>query len=389
MRVAIIHDWLLGMRGGERCLEILCRLFRNPDIYTVFYDAQNISAELNSYKPRASILQKFPNVKNYYRYLLPLYPLGAHDLSRKITRSSALKDYDLVVSVSHCAAKNVIVPNGVEHVCYCLTPMRYIWDQFDAYFKGRALFPMAKLAAAPLRQWDVRGARNVDYFVAISEYIRARIGQVYDRTSNVIYPPVETSWIKPVRSSRKGHGFLCVNALVPYKNVDVIVETFNVIGEELTIVGTGPEESRLKRMAKGNIKFAGFVKNSELAQLYASSRAMIFAAEEDFGMTPVEMQAAGRPVIALGRGGALETINSSLGKESGLFFSELTVESLSAAVLKFIDSEQNYTVENCIRQSEHFSTSRFVNDFINFFNSKGYPLEYHGEDFKRQDVIYA
>ncbi len=219
MRVALIHDWLTGMRGGERCLEVFSDLFPEAELYTLFYNPKQITPEINSLNPSVSSLGKLPGVSNYYRTLLPLYPSAARDLGRKLARSHAERPFDLVLSISHCAAKNIPIPNGVFHLSYCLTPVRYLWDKYDAYFAGKKFEPLIRPIAKQLRNWDSEGALSVNQFIAISEFVRARIQRVYARPSAVIYPPVRTDWIKPRLEGEQGEAFLCVSALVPYKNV--------------------------------------------------------------------------------------------------------------------------------------------------------------------------
>jgi len=363
-KVALVHDWLLGMRGGERCLGVLCSMFPQADIYTLFYDSKNIVPEITKQNVTVSTLGRLPFVKHYYRHLLPLYPYAMRGLTKKLARANRLEGYDVVISVSHCAAKNITTPDSTLHICYCLTPMRYIWDQYDAYFSGKRLEPLIRRVVRGMREWDVERAAGVNHFIGISDFVKDRIARVYQRPADVIYPPVATDWIQPREEEGSGEGFICVNALVPYKNVQIIIEAFNTLQLPLTIVGTGPEKKRLKRLANKNIKFIDHLSDAELAKLYQRSRALIFAAEEDFGMIPVEMQAAGRPVICLGRGGALETVNSGPTEPTGVFFSELSSEALVEAVQYFIDQEAIYTVNNCIRGAAQFSEDRFKKEFL-------------------------
>lgn len=374
LRIAVVHDWLTGMRGGERVLEVLAGMYPNIEIFTAFLDEEAISPLIRSKRIEASSANSLPGINGYYRHLLPLYPMIARDLSRRIRRRHAEQPYDVVVSVSHCLAKNVRAPKGVKHFSYCLTPVRYVWDQYQAYFGGRRFEPLIRQVAKLLRHWDKRGAKHVDLFAGISCFVGDRIERYYGRESLVIYPPVPTEWLKnsaePKPPSERS-GFVAVNALVPYKNTHVVIEAFNQLGLDLTIVGDGPERSRLEAMAGPNIRFAGKLADEELARRYSASQAMIFAAEEDFGMTPVEMQACGGPVIAYGKGGALETVCIQEGNESGCLFYELSADSLARCVRQFLDRSGAYTVENCVRQSEMFSRSRFESDFEHALRSLG------------------
>lgn len=359
MRVAIVHDWLFGMRGGERCLEAFLAVFPKADVFSLFYRPKNISPAIRHRQPIQSALGELPLIEKYYRFLLPFYPVAIKQLGRRLAEAHKKSPYDLVLSISHCAAKNIEVPKNVYHLSYCLTPMRYVWDQYDRYFSGRMLEPLIRQVVKPLRQWDVRGSAGVNQFVSISNFVAKRLERAYQRTSSVIYPPVRTDWIKPRLAGEPGQGFLVVNALVPYKNVEVIIEAFNVLGHPLTIIGTGPEKGKLVSMAKKNISFIDHLPDNELAQHYRSTKALIFAAEEDFGMVPVEIQAAGRPVIAFGAGGVLETVRFEASGATGVKFKELTCQHLVGSINDFLDQENDFTVDNCIRQAEKFSFERF------------------------------
>lgn len=364
MRVAFVHDWLLGMRGGERVLEVLCEIFPEADIYTLFYNRQNISARINSHRVTPSFLNLLPGVAGYYRNLLPLFPLATYGLGKKIAR----KEYDLVISISHCAAKNISLPKSTYHLCYCLTPMRYIWDKFEDYFSNHRFENLIKLIAKYLRSWDKRAATRVDRFACISEFIQDRIATVYNRNADVIYPPVAVDWIRAREPREEGAGFLCANALVPYKNTRYIVEAFNLLGLPLTIVGKGPELEDLKKLARENICFIEHLSDEELGRIYRKSKALVFAAEEDFGMIPVEMQAAGRAVICYAKGGSLETVSS----QTGIFFDELSATSIASAISEFHDREQSISRENCLLQAEKFSKTVFVDKFTSYLSELGF-----------------
>lgn len=360
MRVAIIHDWLVGMRGGEKCLEKILEIVPDAEIFTLFYDEDAVSEIIKARPVHQSLLG---HVRRFHRHLLPLYPFAAQQLSAKVAAAHRRKPFDLMLSISHCAAKNVVAPRGVKHLCYCLTPVRYLWDQYDVYFGNSRLEPVIRQVAKPLRSWDVRGARGVDRFIAISHFIRSRISKYYQRESDVIYPPVDSSWLTPRAEGEQGKQFLCVQALVPYKRTRLIVETFTRMSLPLTVVGSGPEEGALKALAGPTVRFESNLSEGQLAALYRDSRALVFAAEEDFGMTPVEMQAGGRPVIAYGRGGALETVCTEKGKETGVLFSEPSCDCLSAAIRTFIDRESQFTVSNCTSNAEMFSLQLFKESF--------------------------
>jgi len=375
MKIAIVHDWLFRMRGGEHVLEMLCAMFPQADIFTLFSRKEKLAPLIANRNIVPSCFSQLPAIEKYYRFLFPLYPLAVWDLNRKIEKHQVFRKYDLVISVSHCVAKNIVVPDSCKHICYCLTPMRYVWDQYQVYFGNSKFEPLIRPIAKLLRSWDQRRAVGVDRFVAISDFVAQRIRRVYGQKADVIFPPVPTDWLKVRAEGMPGNGFLCVHALVPYKNTKLIVEAFNELGLPLTIVGSGPELEELRALAKANIKFIPYIEDGKLAELYRDSRALVFAAEEDFGMSPVEMQASGRPVIALKRGGAEETVTVEAGRATGVFFSEPTKESLLTAVNNFLDREAEFTVNNCVEQAKMFSVSSFERKFCNLLNSCGLSAE--------------
>lgn len=320
MRVAIIHDWLNGMRGGEKILEVLCELYPDAVIHTLICDREKLSPTIRGMRIKSSPLQRLPRWRTRYRYYLPLFP-------RLIERFD-LDGFDLVFSTSHCVAKGVIPPRNGLNICYCLTPMRYVWYFGEAYFghwgwKRKLLSP----AFEYLKRWDVSSARRVDRWLAISECVAERIKNIYNRESDIIYPPVDTDFFTP--GTARGGYYLVVSALVPYKRVDLAVEAFNGLRLPLKIVGLGPEKERLESMAGTGVEFLGWRSDEEIRDLYRGCRAFIFPGEEDFGITPLEAQACGSPVIAYGRGGALETVVDG---ETGIFFGSQDAAALAGAV---------------------------------------------------------
>ena len=365
--IALVHDWLVGMRGGEKVLEVLCELFPEATLFTLVHRKGSCSPTIERMKIETSFLQHLPFGKSYYQHYLPLFPIAAQSLD--------VRDFDLVISSSHAAAKSVRVRKGVRHICYCHTPMRYIWDQYEQYFgKGRASFPVGlamKMVRGYLQRWDVATAMNVDQFIANSENVRQRIQRIYERESTVIYPPVD---VQKFSLSAKDDGyFLIVSALVPYKRIDIAVEAFNILGERLTIVGTGSEETRLKRMAKKNIEFVGWVKENDLQKYYSCCRALIFPGEEDFGIVPVEAMACGKPVIAFGKGGALETVVEG---KTGMFFLEQRAESgehgaksLERRVREF--GAMKFDAKSIREHAEQFSRERFCMEIERKINELG------------------
>jgi glycosyltransferase involved in cell wall biosynthesis len=325
-RVALVHDWLTGMRGGEKCLEVLCELFPEATLFTLLHKLGSVSPTIEALPIRTSFVQRLPFAASKFRHYLPLFP-------RAVERFD-LSDFDLVISSSHCVAKSVIPRPGALHLCYCHTPMRYVWDLFDEYFGvervGRLKHALLRRVAGRLRRWDARTADRVHHFVANSQYVRRRIQRHYRRDADVIHPPVDTT--RFTLSERNDNYFLMVTALVPYKRVELAVEAFNRLGARLLIVGSGPEERRLQEQAKKNIEFLGWQSDEQIRGYYAGCQALIFPGEEDFGIVPVEAMATGKPALAFGRGGALETVVPGV---TGLLFPEQTVSSLMDAVRSF------------------------------------------------------
>lgn len=321
--IALVHDWLVSMRGGEKVLEVLCELYPGSTLFTLVHRPGELSPAIERMEIRTSFLQRLPFGTSYYQHLLPLFPAAAASLD--------LGAFDLVISSSHAAAKAVRVRDGALHVSYCHTPMRYIWDQYDQYFgAGRASLPVRAAMAAlrgPLQRWDVRSARRVDRFFANSRTVSERIRRIYGRESDVIHPPVETARFRA--AARDDGYFLAVSALVPYKRIDLAVDACSRSGDRLVVAGSGAEEGRLKARAGPSVTFVGRADDDELRRLYEGCTALLFPGEEDFGIVPVEAMACGKPVIAFGAGGATETVLEGI---TGLFFAEQTVDSLLAGI---------------------------------------------------------
>ena len=324
MRVALVHDWLTGLRGGEKVLEVLCELYPEATLFTLVYIEGTTSPTIESLSIRTAFTQKLPGVKRLYRWYLPLHPWAIESLD--------LSEFDLVVSSSHCVAKGVVPREGALHISYCHTPMRYVWDRFEDYF-GSGL--KAKLVYGPvakrLRAWDRTSARRVDHFIANSTYVSERIQNYYDRAADtIIPPPVDTRLFAPSADDPEDY-YLVVSALVPYKRIDIAVDAFRGRSETLVIVGSGPSAERLKAGAPPNVHFRGWVSDEELQSLYQRCRACLLPGVEDFGIVPLEAQASGSPVVAYGKGGVLDTVRDG---ETGVLFHEQTAEALSHAIDK-------------------------------------------------------
>jgi glycosyltransferase involved in cell wall biosynthesis len=309
--VALVHDWLTGMRGGEKCLEVLCQAFPHALLYTLIHRRGSTSPTIEAMTIRTSPLQRVPGVFRHYQHLLPIMPLAA--------ATWKLRNVDLVVSLSHCVAKSVQPPPGVPHVCYCFTPMRYAWQGREAYLESWTNRPIKKTLARTLldrlKRWDRATAQRVTHFVAISRTIRERIALCYNRDSVIIPPPVDTQFYTPALPCPERDDFyLVVSALVPYKRIDQAVAACTRLGRELVVIGKGPERARLEAMAGPSVRFLGWQSDEVIRDHYRRCRALLFPGEEDFGIVPVEALACGAPVIALGRGGAAETVDKSVGR---------------------------------------------------------------------------
>ena len=357
MRVALIHDWLTGLRGGEKVLEVLCELYPDATLFTMVYIPDSTSLIIESHPIRTAFTQKLPAVKSLYRWYLPLYPWAVESLD--------LDGYDLVVSSSHCVAKGVLTPPDSTHICYCHTPMRYVWDRFGDYFGNGVT---ARLVYGPvahyLRKWDVASAARVDHFIANSKHVAERIQKYYRREADVIYPPVDTEVYVPAEEEPEDY-YLIVSALVPYKRLELAIDAFNKRNEPLLIVGTGPQEAKLKARAGANIRFLGGLSQQELRPIYQRCQALLLPGVEDFGIVPVEAQACGRPVVAFAEGGALESVRDG---ETGVFFSESSPEALSDAIDRVSSLRFN---RNAVRSwALGFSRQRFKDSVKTYIDEK-------------------
>ena len=360
LRVALIHDWLTGMRGGEKALEVFCEIFPDADLFTLVYLPGTTSPTIERRTVKRSPIQYLPMAGKLYRQYLPLFPMAIEQFD--------LDGYDLVLSTSHCAAKSVVVTGRARHLCYCLTPMRYAWDQFDAYFGpdrvGKLGNRLLRPVLAGLARWDRATEGRVHRYLAISQYVARRIALYYNRQSTLVYPPVDTEFYNadhdaPITPAVASHPpkFLVVSALVPYKRVDLAMMAARHAGVGLTVVGNGPERANLEKLTGNGIELVGWLDDEEIRELYRSTIATILPGEEDFGIVPVEAQACGRPVVALGRGGALDTV---IDGETGVLFDDTTVESLAAALQRAAATPWN--ASRIRAHAETFSRARFITD---------------------------
>ena len=348
MRAAIVHYWLLNWRGGEKVLEALCRLLPDADIFTLFYDPAAVSPEIRRHKITASFLNP---LRRGYRQLLPLMPVALEHFD--------LRGYDLVVSSESGPAKGVLTSTGTRHICYCHTPMRYLWDLYPAYLH-EWIPSWKRILMAPissyLRLWDFASAARVDHFVANSENVRRRIRKAWRRESQVVYPPVAVEsfyWREPEDY------YLVVAELVAYKRIDMAVRVFSRPGRRLRVVGDGPECRRLQGMAGNTVEFCGRVPDNELRELLARCRALVVPGDEDFGMTSVEALASGKPVIALGRGGTLESVPIA-DPIGGIFYDDPDDAQLAAAIQRFEQIEAQVRPRELQDWATQFSEARFL-----------------------------
>lgn len=345
MKVAITHDWLTSYGGGERVVRELHGMFPDAPVYTAVYDPARVPASVREWDIRPSFLQRIPFAKRKYQLLLPLMPLAFEQFD--------MSGYDLVISSSSACAKGVITSPDAVNVCYCHTPTRYIWDLYHDYTRGHRARALIAPAAHLLRMWDRLSADRVDHFVANSYEVASRIRRHYRRDSELIYPPVDVDRIVP--NGREAEDFyLVVARLVPYKRVDLAVQAANRLGKRLVVVGDGPEHRRLEALAGPTVEIRGWQSDEAVADLLARCRAFLFPGWEDFGISAVEAQAAGRPVIAYGRGGAIETVVDG---RTGVLFEEQTVESLAEAMLRCERSAFDPGV--CRRNAERFGADVF------------------------------
>jgi glycosyltransferase involved in cell wall biosynthesis len=351
-RLALIHDWLTGMRGGERALEVLCERFPDAELFTLVHVPGTVSPVIERRPIHTSFVQHLPAVRRLYRHYLPLFPTAVEQFD--------LDRFDVVLSTSHCSVKSVVRTGRARHLCYCLTPMRYAWDQFDAYFGpdrlGRVASRLMRPVMARLARWDRDTAGRVDRYVAISHYVAGRIRRYYNREATVVYPPVDTTFFRPAGPAPGGAppSALIVSALVPYKRIDVAIEACRLARLPLRVAGDGPERASLGVRAGDGVEFLGRRSDEDIRTLYQQASLVLLPGEEDFGIVPLEAQACGRPVVALGRGGACETVVDGV---TGVLVDEPGAAAFAAGVRRAMDTRFD---PDAIRgHAERFSRERF------------------------------
>jgi glycosyltransferase involved in cell wall biosynthesis len=354
VKVALVHDWLTGMRGGEKVLDVLCARFPDADLFTLIHVPGSVSSRIERMRIHTSALQRLPGIRHYYRECLPIFPL--------LVERFDLDRFDLVISTSHCVAKAAKSRRNAVHVCYCLTPMRYAWDQFDAYFGpqrlGRPASAAMRVVMRRMARWDRETASRPNRYVAISHYVAGRIRRYYNREATVVYPPVDTDFFRPGAAGLERYA-LVVSALVPYKRIDLAIDACRTAHVPLKVVGVGPDRGALERQAADArsdtpIEFLGHCSDEEIRSLYRDAAVVLLPGEEDFGIVPLEAQACGRPVVAYARGGALETVIEG---RTGFLVQEPTAAAFADAIHRAIDHP--FDAAAIRRHAERFGRQRF------------------------------
>lgn len=358
IRSALIHHWLLGMTGGERVCEAIFEALGGPDIYCLVADLEALSPVLRAGSITTSFVQGLPFARKHYRYYAPLFPTAVELFD--------LSSYDLVVSSDASMAKGVITRPETCHICYCHSPMRYAWNMFHEYLaRSKPLVrPLAALWTHYVRLWDYAASARVDYFIAGSRAVRNRILKYYRREAPLIHPPCDVERFRV--AAHPEDYYLCVGRLVGYKRIDLAVEAFNQNGKPLVIAGDGPELTNLKAVARDNIRFLGWVSDDRLTDLYSGCKALVFPGEEDFGIVPVEAQASGRPVIAYGKGGALDTV---IPESTGIFFGVRSADALNGAIRHFEDISERFDSGLIREHASRFSKDIFTRKLLEYVDT--------------------
>jgi len=354
LKIALVHDFLLKLGGAERVLKVFADMFPDAPIYTLLYDPHTVGHVFMPERVHVSSLQKLPNfIRNRQKYLLPYMP--------KAIEKFDFSGFDIVLSSSSAFSHGIITNSDTKHICYCHSPMRYAWDWKNEYLKeqkvGKFKGAIISMLLNRIRQWDQVASDRADEYIANSVTVQRRIKKYWHKDSKVIYPPVDIERFKPTKKNA-GY-FLIVSTLTPYKKIDIAVQLFNKIGKQLVIIGEGPQKAYLQSIAGPNISFLGFKDDRETAEYYMNCRALIFPGEEDFGITPVEAMAAGKPVLAYGKGGVRESVIEGV---TGEFFHEPTISSMEEGLARLILNEDKYTMKAARERAEMFSKEKFIRE---------------------------
>lgn len=379
-KTAIVHDWIVDLGGAEKCLKSINKLFPG-DVYTLLSKEESVSSlDIQFEKVTNSFIQNLPFAQKKYRGYLPFFPMAVEQFD--------LSKYDLIISSSHAVAKGVLTNANQLHICYCYTPMRYAWDLYHHYLKASNLDrglkgKVVKIVLQYLRVWDLSTAHRVDHFIAISNYISKRIERVYGRKSDVIYPPVDVD--KFTLHKNKENFYVAASRMVSYKRIDLIVDAFSLMPDKkLVVIGDGPDFKKIKARATKNVELLGYQPTNVLKDYLQRSRAFIFAAEEDFGILPIEAQACGTPVIAFGKGGVTETV---IDGKTGVYFMEQNSESICEAIKRFESKLDQFNPEIIRKNAERFSRARFEAEFKAYIERK--LIEWYPSPLSQTEKNYA
>lgn len=366
LRINLVHDWLTGLRGGEKCLDVLARAWPHARLDTLIHRPGKTTEAIDALQPRTPWIGNLPGIQSYYRYLLPLLPSVAD-------RAWRFNDTDLVVSFSHCVAKGARAPQGVPHACYCFTPMRYAWQMRGQYFEKKGLLGSIRDRLLDrVRAWDLASADRVTHFIAISETIRQRIRECYDRESVVIYPPVDTDYYTPADPGApppaREDFYLVVSALAPYKRVDLAISACQKLNRPLVVIGSGQDEARLAKLAGPGITLLGWQSDAVIRDHLRRCKALLFPGEEDFGIVPLEAQGCGAPVIALGKGGATETVvpPGTDRPATGILYPDATEQGLVDGILQFESLAGQFVPDAARTQAVKFNTARYERELLGY-----------------------
>lgn len=367
MKVAIVHYWFVTRRGGEKVVESILKIFPDADIYTLFFDEATYGDHLKKNKVYTSKLNQSSFLRKHYQKIFPLYPYGIRSLKLQ-------DDYDLIISSESGPAKGIDIPNGAPHLCYIHSPMRYCWGGTQDYLNSlpKILRPFVNYLFSRLRKWDETTINNATHYIANSKNVASRVEKFYNKKASVIHPPIALELFDhKVKRNKNSECYLSFGAITPYKRIDLLVDVFNKNGKDLVIIGNGSERQKLEKRAKSNIKFLGSLEWNEIEEVLKNTKALLFPGEEDFGMIPLEVMAYGIPVLAYGKGGALETVvenKNTISESSGLFFSEQTEASLNSCIQDFEKKAHLFDEKWIINHARKYGEDVFLTNFKDAIN---------------------